>query len=784
MAKTTSKESAAQSVKPRPWTVMVYMAADNDAALDAIAVRDIREMERGANGDADVVVQINRAWPDSFQCYEIRKAKNGQRLGQSVLIRPDDDTNDTADDTSNMGKADSLTQFLEWAVVKYPAHRYFLVLWGHSYGLGFGRDHGDALTMKELKTALERFREKRLGVIKKYDELATEPASDGRLDLLGANACAMSYVESAYELKDSAQYMVASQISVPFAGWPYESILKRIGRDSTAADLGRLVVDTYVSHFNGLIGGERVAMSLLNLGAAEPLKDLLKRLAAEIKGEAIVDGKFSSPRLDFVRDIFLGAAVGDVRPLLDLRDLCQDFSDAESDELKKVASEIDAALETLVEHHDEHSELDDLNGIGVFAPFVTDERDLRQLQLQDFATNGNGNHSSAKLGRTAYEELDIFDGTKAWPRLVYDELRKEISPEILTCITSIDATRPQDRRDVTQIILAIDSAFNKLDRVLAAARLHIDGTLKGKNGHGRVSGEPVNPVPHPFGPPFLRLIQPPSLETEVEVLKQRLTLDLLRKVASGEAAIGAAEYLSLLGLAGSTSLPPSGSQPTPIPQNGGNPALVNKVVDFFGKVERAIGEVERATRRGLTHAKLGLGPASPNLFNVQDGGNGFGIEDPKSGLGIEDPKSGLGIEDPKSGLGELSNGGLSASVRGGDLRVDMALARVTDLFRQVGQTLRELEQAALQTETTARAMLADPQTQKLNPKDLVAAAAQEIGRAFRLLEESSTNARRTVRRVLSHPVYGLGPGSTGLGLEERQALASAGGLDRRSLRLL
>ena len=400
--------------------------------------------------------------------------------------------------------------------------------------------------------------------------------------------------------------------------------------------------------------------------------------------------------------------------------------------------------------------------------------------------NGNGSHSKLKTGRDDYESLAIFEGTgKAWPRLVYDGLRKEISPEILSCVTSIDATRRQDRRDVTQIILAIDSAFNKLDRVLDAARGHLDGALRGENGHGRVAQDPADAIRRPFGPPFLRLIQPPNLETEVEVLKQRLTLDLLRKVASGEAVISAGEDLSLLGLAGSTSLPPSGSQPTPIPRNGGNTALVNKVVDFFGKVERAIGEVERATRRGLTHAKLGLGPASPNLFNVEDPGtSGFSIEQPKSGLGIEQPKSGLGIEQPKSGLGEFSNGDSPFSARGGDLRVDMALARVTDLFRQVGQTLRELEQAALQTETTARSMLADPQTQNLSKKDLIAVAADEIGRAFRLLEESSTNARRTVRRVLSHPVYGLGPGFAGLGLEERQALASAGGLDRRNLRLL
>ena len=31
----------------------------------------------------------------------------------------------------------------------------------------------------------------------------------------------MSYAEAAFELRESADFLVASQISMPFAGWPY-----------------------------------------------------------------------------------------------------------------------------------------------------------------------------------------------------------------------------------------------------------------------------------------------------------------------------------------------------------------------------------------------------------------------------------------------------------------------------------------------------------------------------------------------------------------------------------
>ena len=60
-------------------------------------------------------------------------------------------------DQTEMGKPATLTEFLSWSLQWYPAEHYFLVLWGHAYGLGFGRDHDDPLTLDELKIALSAF---------------------------------------------------------------------------------------------------------------------------------------------------------------------------------------------------------------------------------------------------------------------------------------------------------------------------------------------------------------------------------------------------------------------------------------------------------------------------------------------------------------------------------------------------------------------------------------------------------------------------------------------------
>src|SRR5690349_14427421 len=63
-----------QTSDEKTWTVMVFMAAADSAALDAFAVRDLREMERGINAThTNVVVQMNRSWPDTPQRYAVAR---------------------------------------------------------------------------------------------------------------------------------------------------------------------------------------------------------------------------------------------------------------------------------------------------------------------------------------------------------------------------------------------------------------------------------------------------------------------------------------------------------------------------------------------------------------------------------------------------------------------------------------------------------------------------------------------------------------------------------------
>ncbi len=445
-AATSNVPEETRSLTRNKWTVLVYMAAGDSVALDANAVRDLQEMERATIADdVAVVVQINRAWPKQPQRYRISSA--GSRLERANV--PDE----------NMGDSTTLLNFLTWAEGAYPADQFFLILWGHAYGLGFGRDHGDPLTLSELTDTLDKFR-----------ILRGKP-----LELLGANACAMSYLEAAFELRHAVQYLVASQISIPFAGWPYESILGRVSGAQDGRELGQTIVDRYVNDVSPS-SDDRIALTLLDLSGANGLEDLVSALTSAITDVSREPVASAVDRLSQLRTAFMATVAGDIRPLVDAVDLCDELiamcGDLADLEARSVASltkgtplqRLDAAATKLREHvvgtgsgfivsHRRHPELADLHGVGIFAPFISSQADLERIGLAD---------TEKSKGRTQYEKLGLTRNTK-WADLVFEGLRAGLPSDVVACIECAGATDREDRNAVTQMLASVDSMFTRLD---------------------------------------------------------------------------------------------------------------------------------------------------------------------------------------------------------------------------------------------------------------------------------------------------------------------------------
>ncbi len=221
---------------PRKWTVMIYLDADND--LESFgALDDIPEMEKiGSSGEVNVVVQWDGlkgiyGMPSSTKRYYIFPGHKEELQSLGEL---------------NMGDPQTLWNFIGWAMSTYPAEYYLLVIWDHGNGwrggtasnfkgIAFDFTSGDYLHLNEFPEAFSGY----------------------HLDIVSFDGCLMGLAEVTYQLRDYADYVVASPELVPADGWPYDDILKDLVRDPdlTPLEISEKISDLYVTSYG--IGGSQ-----------------------------------------------------------------------------------------------------------------------------------------------------------------------------------------------------------------------------------------------------------------------------------------------------------------------------------------------------------------------------------------------------------------------------------------------------------------------------------------------------------------------------------------------
>jgi hypothetical protein len=108
------------------------------------------------------------------------------------------------------------------------------------------------------------------------------------LDLLGMDACLMSNLEVAYQLRPFVRYMVASEELEPNSGWPYDRVLRELADhpDLSTADLAAHIVNVYIKSYVDRDYGGPVTQAALDLekvaDLAKPIDTLANTLIAEM----------------------------------------------------------------------------------------------------------------------------------------------------------------------------------------------------------------------------------------------------------------------------------------------------------------------------------------------------------------------------------------------------------------------------------------------------------------------------------------------------------------------
>ncbi|NHJ87803.1 MAG: hypothetical protein FK734_20240 [Asgard group archaeon] len=232
------------------WTVMFYLAGDNDAIVnDGAVFKDGILTDTGSDDEIQLISLLDLSSATSKYCY-YGPDSQVTRIDQGEL---------------NLGAEETLEDFIDWGIANYYAKNYMVVLFDHGmgimnyhspYNIGgvcYDMDGTDYLTPMEIKTAL----------------------SGKNIDILGMDACLMGSTEIMYTVRNEVDYYVGSEEVEPAgissamgitildddgmsSGWPYELIFPwlKAHPTSSAASLASMIVDKYEESWSRIFNVE------------------------------------------------------------------------------------------------------------------------------------------------------------------------------------------------------------------------------------------------------------------------------------------------------------------------------------------------------------------------------------------------------------------------------------------------------------------------------------------------------------------------------------------------
>jgi hypothetical protein len=267
----------------KDWTIMIYMAGDNNLSVDmAYSLEQIKSVaEKDANINLFVYYDGYSSNVPTLYCDFTQPPKEYPNFYRSFyedkLIKRDEDGLN-----ENSAAIHNVINFVDWCVNRVPykvgdetrygrkADNYAMIFSGHSFGFqseGLYKDEKSDyhMTLAKLKWMFERitFKQSELEEIaqtqqnyadetwsaERFKERTTEILGQP-LALLGFDSCVMSMLEIGCQFRKVATTMVASEGSVPNAGWSYAQLLLGEISGKNASDPKTIAAD-FVRKFIG-----------------------------------------------------------------------------------------------------------------------------------------------------------------------------------------------------------------------------------------------------------------------------------------------------------------------------------------------------------------------------------------------------------------------------------------------------------------------------------------------------------------------------------------------------
>jgi hypothetical protein len=205
-------------------TVIVYMVGDN--TLNEYVDQDINEMESGWKDsfDGDLIVYVDQKGIAPY-LLKISYDRRSPVMSKEVMKYKE----------QNSSSIEVMRQVLSDIKSMYPAKSYGLILWSHASGWlpaslssatkAFGDDNGKSMEITELAELPDKY------------------------DFFIFDACDMMGIETVYELRNNADYIVGSVTEVLAGGFPYHNILEYLFKENVDLEsVSKKFMDLYKSY--------------------------------------------------------------------------------------------------------------------------------------------------------------------------------------------------------------------------------------------------------------------------------------------------------------------------------------------------------------------------------------------------------------------------------------------------------------------------------------------------------------------------------------------------------
>jgi hypothetical protein len=284
------------------WTALVFVQANNN--LSPFAMKNFSDMASiGSNETLTTLVQWYQPNQQGTWRYKVEK-------GKMVL----EECNPSVSDGNT---ATDLIDAMKWAVTKFPAKKYSLILWDHGIGIldpAWGRKRTeetkdslfidqsmvqtspriqiDGITLDRTMTFTKPIvstmsSQNQRGILfneqsrtymnnqslsSALSTIKTSVLGGKKIDLLGMDACLMAMVEIGYLAHQSAQVMVASQEVELAHGWNYASLVNLLStKGISPTEVAQGIVASYQAYYKDKI--QFYTQSAINLEYIKQLKE-------------------------------------------------------------------------------------------------------------------------------------------------------------------------------------------------------------------------------------------------------------------------------------------------------------------------------------------------------------------------------------------------------------------------------------------------------------------------------------------------------------------------------